>query len=74
MGRAYTLSLHEKDQIEVLPTTGYMMKQIADVVKRSRKAIMNFLHHQEEYGTKQSNGRPSKLNDREKGNSADCVE
>uniref|UniRef100_A0A1I7WXC5 HTH_Tnp_Tc3_2 domain-containing protein n=1 Tax=Heterorhabditis bacteriophora TaxID=37862 RepID=A0A1I7WXC5_HETBA len=27
---------------------------------------MNFLRHQEEYGTKKSSGRPSKLNDREK--------
>uniref|UniRef100_A0A1I7X3C8 G_PROTEIN_RECEP_F1_2 domain-containing protein n=1 Tax=Heterorhabditis bacteriophora TaxID=37862 RepID=A0A1I7X3C8_HETBA len=33
----------------------------------SRKAIMNFLRHQEEYGTKKSSGRLSKLNDREKG-------
>uniref|UniRef100_A0A1I7X1B3 Uncharacterized protein n=1 Tax=Heterorhabditis bacteriophora TaxID=37862 RepID=A0A1I7X1B3_HETBA len=30
------------------------------------KAIMNFLRHQEEYRTKKSSGRPSKLNDREK--------
>uniref|UniRef100_A0A1I7WJI3 Uncharacterized protein n=1 Tax=Heterorhabditis bacteriophora TaxID=37862 RepID=A0A1I7WJI3_HETBA len=28
------------------------------------KAIMNFLRRQEEYGTKKSSGRPSKLNDR----------
>uniref|UniRef100_A0A1I7XFS8 Transposase n=1 Tax=Heterorhabditis bacteriophora TaxID=37862 RepID=A0A1I7XFS8_HETBA len=40
---------------------------ILNVVRRSRKAIMNFLSHQEEYGTKQSSGRPSKLNGREKG-------
>uniref|UniRef100_A0A1I7X5M2 HTH_Tnp_Tc3_1 domain-containing protein n=2 Tax=Heterorhabditis bacteriophora TaxID=37862 RepID=A0A1I7X5M2_HETBA len=67
MGRASTLSLHERGQIKVLSTTGYTVKQIADVVKRSRKAIMNFLRHQEEYGTKKSSGRLSKLNDREKG-------
>uniref|UniRef100_A0A1I7XHG5 DDE_3 domain-containing protein n=1 Tax=Heterorhabditis bacteriophora TaxID=37862 RepID=A0A1I7XHG5_HETBA len=66
MGRASTLSLHERGQIKVLSTAGYTVKQIADVIKRSRKAIMNFLRHQEEYGTKKSSGRPSKLNDREK--------
>uniref|UniRef100_A0A1I7XI83 PBPe domain-containing protein n=1 Tax=Heterorhabditis bacteriophora TaxID=37862 RepID=A0A1I7XI83_HETBA len=37
-----------------------------DVVKRSRKAIMNPLYLQEEYDTKKSSGRPSKLNNREK--------
>uniref|UniRef100_A0A1I7XEG3 HTH_Tnp_Tc3_2 domain-containing protein n=1 Tax=Heterorhabditis bacteriophora TaxID=37862 RepID=A0A1I7XEG3_HETBA len=37
-----------------------MVKRIADV------AIMNFLRHQEEYGTKKSSGRPSKLNNRGK--------
>uniref|UniRef100_A0A1I7XW22 HTH_38 domain-containing protein n=1 Tax=Heterorhabditis bacteriophora TaxID=37862 RepID=A0A1I7XW22_HETBA len=74
MGRASTLSLHERYQIKSLSTTGYTVKQIADVVKRSGKAIMNFLRHQEEYGTKKSSGQPSMLNDREKGNSADYVE
>uniref|UniRef100_A0A1I7WE95 HTH psq-type domain-containing protein n=1 Tax=Heterorhabditis bacteriophora TaxID=37862 RepID=A0A1I7WE95_HETBA len=49
-----------------LPTTGYTVKWIADVIKRSRKPIMNFQRHQEEYGTKKSSGQPSKLNDREK--------
>uniref|UniRef100_A0A1I7X8G7 DDE_3 domain-containing protein n=1 Tax=Heterorhabditis bacteriophora TaxID=37862 RepID=A0A1I7X8G7_HETBA len=53
-------------QIKALSTAGYTVKRIADVVKRSRKAIMNFLRHQEEYDTKKSSGRPSKLNDREK--------
>uniref|UniRef100_A0A1I7XFV9 HTH_38 domain-containing protein n=1 Tax=Heterorhabditis bacteriophora TaxID=37862 RepID=A0A1I7XFV9_HETBA len=66
MGRTSTLSLHERDQIKALSTVGYTVKQITDVVKRSKKAIMNFLRHQEEYGTKKSSGRPSKLNDREK--------
>uniref|UniRef100_A0A1I7X9X6 HTH_Tnp_Tc3_1 domain-containing protein n=1 Tax=Heterorhabditis bacteriophora TaxID=37862 RepID=A0A1I7X9X6_HETBA len=66
MGRASTLSLHERGQIKVLSTTDYTVKLSADVVKHSRKAIMNFLRNQEEYGTKQSSGRPSKLNDREK--------
>uniref|UniRef100_A0A1I7WEV4 HTH_Tnp_Tc3_2 domain-containing protein n=1 Tax=Heterorhabditis bacteriophora TaxID=37862 RepID=A0A1I7WEV4_HETBA len=61
MGRASTLSLHK-----VLLTTAYTVKRSADVVKRSRKPIMNFLCHQEEYGTKKSSGRPSKLNDLEK--------
>uniref|UniRef100_A0A1I7X313 PH_14 domain-containing protein n=1 Tax=Heterorhabditis bacteriophora TaxID=37862 RepID=A0A1I7X313_HETBA len=42
------------------------VKQIADVVKRFRKAIMNFLRHQEEYGTKKSSGRPGKMNGHEK--------
>uniref|UniRef100_A0A1I7X0D2 HTH_Tnp_Tc3_1 domain-containing protein n=1 Tax=Heterorhabditis bacteriophora TaxID=37862 RepID=A0A1I7X0D2_HETBA len=54
MGRACTLSLDERGQIKVLSTTGYTVKQIADVVKRSRKAIMNFLRHEEEYGTRKS--------------------
>uniref|UniRef100_A0A1I7WGF0 HTH_Tnp_Tc3_1 domain-containing protein n=1 Tax=Heterorhabditis bacteriophora TaxID=37862 RepID=A0A1I7WGF0_HETBA len=67
MGPASTLSLHERGQIKALSTTGYPLKRIADVVKRSRKDIMNFLRHQEEYGTKKSSGRSGKLNDREKG-------
>uniref|UniRef100_A0A1I7WVM6 HTH_Tnp_Tc3_1 domain-containing protein n=1 Tax=Heterorhabditis bacteriophora TaxID=37862 RepID=A0A1I7WVM6_HETBA len=50
MGCASTLSLDERGQIKVLSTASYMVKQIANVVKRSRKAIMNFLRHQEEYG------------------------
>uniref|UniRef100_A0A1I7WS23 Transposase n=1 Tax=Heterorhabditis bacteriophora TaxID=37862 RepID=A0A1I7WS23_HETBA len=48
MGRASTLSLHERGQNKAL------------------KAIKNFLSLQEEYGTKKSSGRPSKLNSREK--------
>uniref|UniRef100_A0A1I7XP80 HTH_Tnp_Tc3_1 domain-containing protein n=1 Tax=Heterorhabditis bacteriophora TaxID=37862 RepID=A0A1I7XP80_HETBA len=63
MGRPYTLSLHERDQNKALSTAGYTVKRIADVVKRSRKAVMNFLLHQEEYSTKKSSGQPSKLND-----------
>uniref|UniRef100_A0A1I7X5Q6 HTH_Tnp_Tc3_1 domain-containing protein n=1 Tax=Heterorhabditis bacteriophora TaxID=37862 RepID=A0A1I7X5Q6_HETBA len=75
MSHAFTLSLHERGQIKVLSTTGFTVKRIADVVKRSRKALMNFLRHQEESGTRKSSGRPSSLNDhRKKGNSADCVE
>uniref|UniRef100_A0A1I7X0V8 HTH_Tnp_Tc3_1 domain-containing protein n=1 Tax=Heterorhabditis bacteriophora TaxID=37862 RepID=A0A1I7X0V8_HETBA len=66
MGRVSTRSLDERGQIKVLSTTGYTVKQIADVVKRSRKAIMNFLRHQEEYGTKKSSGRPGKMNGHEK--------
>uniref|UniRef100_A0A1I7X4K6 HTH_Tnp_Tc3_1 domain-containing protein n=1 Tax=Heterorhabditis bacteriophora TaxID=37862 RepID=A0A1I7X4K6_HETBA len=67
MGRASTLSLHERGQTKVLSTTGHTVKRITDVVRCSREAIMNFLRHQEEYGTKKSSGRLSKLNDREKG-------
>uniref|UniRef100_A0A1I7XRE0 DDE_3 domain-containing protein n=1 Tax=Heterorhabditis bacteriophora TaxID=37862 RepID=A0A1I7XRE0_HETBA len=67
MGRAFLLSLHERDLIKALSTAGYMVKRSADAVKRYRKAIMNFLRHQEEYGTKKSSGQPSMLNDREKG-------
>uniref|UniRef100_A0A1I7WEH3 HTH_Tnp_Tc3_1 domain-containing protein n=1 Tax=Heterorhabditis bacteriophora TaxID=37862 RepID=A0A1I7WEH3_HETBA len=66
MGRASTLSLHERGQIKVPSTTAYTVMRIADVAKRYRKAIMNFLRRQEEYVTKKSSGRPSKLNDREK--------
>uniref|UniRef100_A0A1I7X3Y3 HTH_Tnp_Tc3_1 domain-containing protein n=1 Tax=Heterorhabditis bacteriophora TaxID=37862 RepID=A0A1I7X3Y3_HETBA len=61
------LGLRIYDSHDTLSTAGYTVKRIADVVRRSRKAIMNFLSHQEEYGTKQSSGRPSKLNGREKG-------
>uniref|UniRef100_A0A1I7XBN7 HTH_38 domain-containing protein n=1 Tax=Heterorhabditis bacteriophora TaxID=37862 RepID=A0A1I7XBN7_HETBA len=60
MGHAFTLSIHERYQIKALSTAGYTVKRIADVVKRSRNAIMNFLRHQEEYGTKKSSGRSSK--------------
>uniref|UniRef100_A0A1I7XTZ3 HTH_Tnp_Tc3_2 domain-containing protein n=1 Tax=Heterorhabditis bacteriophora TaxID=37862 RepID=A0A1I7XTZ3_HETBA len=42
MGRAPKLSLHERGQTKALSTTDYTVKQIADVVKRSRKLIMNF--------------------------------
>uniref|UniRef100_A0A1I7XQ78 HTH_38 domain-containing protein n=1 Tax=Heterorhabditis bacteriophora TaxID=37862 RepID=A0A1I7XQ78_HETBA len=66
MCRASTLSLHERGRIKVLSTTGYTVKQIADVVKRSKESIMNFLPLREEYDTKKGSGRPSKLNDREK--------
>uniref|UniRef100_A0A1I7WJ33 HTH_Tnp_Tc3_1 domain-containing protein n=1 Tax=Heterorhabditis bacteriophora TaxID=37862 RepID=A0A1I7WJ33_HETBA len=58
MGHASTLSLHERGQIKALSTTGYTVKRSADVVKRSRKAIMNFLSRQEEYGTKESSRLP----------------
>uniref|UniRef100_A0A1I7XKW1 HTH_38 domain-containing protein n=1 Tax=Heterorhabditis bacteriophora TaxID=37862 RepID=A0A1I7XKW1_HETBA len=67
MGRVSTLSLHERDQIKALSTTGYTVKRIADVLKRSRKPITNSLRHQEKYGTKKSSGQPSKLNERKKG-------
>uniref|UniRef100_A0A1I7WRC7 HTH_Tnp_Tc3_1 domain-containing protein n=1 Tax=Heterorhabditis bacteriophora TaxID=37862 RepID=A0A1I7WRC7_HETBA len=40
---------HERGQIKALSTAGYTVKHIADVVKRSRKVIMNFLRHQGEY-------------------------
>uniref|UniRef100_A0A1I7X8H1 HTH luxR-type domain-containing protein n=1 Tax=Heterorhabditis bacteriophora TaxID=37862 RepID=A0A1I7X8H1_HETBA len=36
MGRASTLSLHERGQIKVLSTAGYTVKQIADVVRLLR--------------------------------------
>uniref|UniRef100_A0A1I7WRZ5 HTH_Tnp_Tc3_1 domain-containing protein n=1 Tax=Heterorhabditis bacteriophora TaxID=37862 RepID=A0A1I7WRZ5_HETBA len=61
MGHAPKLSQHERGQIDAPSTVSYTVKQIADVVKRSRKAIMNFLRRQEEYGTKKSSGRPSKI-------------
>uniref|UniRef100_A0A1I7WMY7 HTH_Tnp_Tc3_1 domain-containing protein n=1 Tax=Heterorhabditis bacteriophora TaxID=37862 RepID=A0A1I7WMY7_HETBA len=66
MGRASILSLHDRSQIKALSTVGYTVKRIADVVKCSRKAIINFLRHQEEYGAKKSSGRPGNLNDLEK--------
>uniref|UniRef100_A0A1I7WIT2 HTH_7 domain-containing protein n=1 Tax=Heterorhabditis bacteriophora TaxID=37862 RepID=A0A1I7WIT2_HETBA len=46
MGRASTSGLYERGQIKALSSTGYTVKQIADVVKRSGKVIMNFLRHQ----------------------------
>uniref|UniRef100_A0A1I7XLY3 HTH_Tnp_Tc3_1 domain-containing protein n=1 Tax=Heterorhabditis bacteriophora TaxID=37862 RepID=A0A1I7XLY3_HETBA len=49
MGRASTLALHERGQMKAPSTAGHSVKQIADVVKHSRKAIINFLRHQEEY-------------------------
>uniref|UniRef100_A0A1I7X056 Helix-turn-helix domain-containing protein n=1 Tax=Heterorhabditis bacteriophora TaxID=37862 RepID=A0A1I7X056_HETBA len=36
MGCVSTLSLHERGQIKALSTTGYTVKRIEDVVKRSR--------------------------------------
>uniref|UniRef100_A0A1I7WS62 HTH_Tnp_Tc3_1 domain-containing protein n=1 Tax=Heterorhabditis bacteriophora TaxID=37862 RepID=A0A1I7WS62_HETBA len=61
MGRAPKLSLHERYQIKALSTAGHSVKQISDVVKRSRKALMNFLRHEEEYGTKKSSGRSESM-------------
>uniref|UniRef100_A0A1I7X2V1 HTH_38 domain-containing protein n=1 Tax=Heterorhabditis bacteriophora TaxID=37862 RepID=A0A1I7X2V1_HETBA len=52
------MGLHERGQIKALSTAGYTMKRIADVVKCSRKTIINFLRHQEEYGTEDSSGLP----------------
>uniref|UniRef100_A0A1I7WJJ4 HTH_38 domain-containing protein n=1 Tax=Heterorhabditis bacteriophora TaxID=37862 RepID=A0A1I7WJJ4_HETBA len=40
MGRASTWSLHERDQIKVLSTTGYMVKQIADLNDRGKRTIL----------------------------------
>uniref|UniRef100_A0A1I7XSP2 HTH_7 domain-containing protein n=1 Tax=Heterorhabditis bacteriophora TaxID=37862 RepID=A0A1I7XSP2_HETBA len=51
MGRAPTPSLHERSQIKALSTAGYSLKQIADVVKCSRKATEKFLRLQEEYAS-----------------------
>uniref|UniRef100_A0A1I7XUI0 Transmembrane protein n=1 Tax=Heterorhabditis bacteriophora TaxID=37862 RepID=A0A1I7XUI0_HETBA len=61
------LSLHGGGQVKALSTVCYTVKQIADVIERSRKATMNCVRHLEEYGTKKSSGPPSKLNGREKG-------
>uniref|UniRef100_A0A1I7XMV3 peptidylprolyl isomerase n=1 Tax=Heterorhabditis bacteriophora TaxID=37862 RepID=A0A1I7XMV3_HETBA len=61
--RASTLALHERGQMKAPSTAGHSVKQIADVVKHSRKAIINFLRHQEEYGTRKSSGRRSKTGD-----------
>uniref|UniRef100_A0A1I7WA60 HTH_Tnp_Tc3_1 domain-containing protein n=1 Tax=Heterorhabditis bacteriophora TaxID=37862 RepID=A0A1I7WA60_HETBA len=41
MGRASILSLHKRGQIKALSTTGFTVKRIADVVKHSKKRIMN---------------------------------
>uniref|UniRef100_A0A1I7WRR1 Auxin-responsive protein n=1 Tax=Heterorhabditis bacteriophora TaxID=37862 RepID=A0A1I7WRR1_HETBA len=51
MGHAPKLSQHERGQIDAPSTVSYTVKQIADVVKRSRE---------------KSSGRPSDLNGREK--------
>uniref|UniRef100_A0A1I7X4Z0 Tick transposon n=1 Tax=Heterorhabditis bacteriophora TaxID=37862 RepID=A0A1I7X4Z0_HETBA len=48
--------LHEGGQVKALSTAGYTEKQIVDVVKRSGKAIRDFLCLQEEYGTRRSIG------------------
>uniref|UniRef100_A0A1I7XV72 DDE_3 domain-containing protein n=1 Tax=Heterorhabditis bacteriophora TaxID=37862 RepID=A0A1I7XV72_HETBA len=66
-GRPPKLSLHGGGQVKALSTVCYTVKQIADVIERSRKATMNCVRHLEEYGTKKSSGPPSKLNGREKG-------
>uniref|UniRef100_A0A1I7XG28 Mariner Mos1 transposase n=1 Tax=Heterorhabditis bacteriophora TaxID=37862 RepID=A0A1I7XG28_HETBA len=48
-------------------TASYTAKQIADAIRRSRKAVTNVLLLQEEYGARKSSGRPGKYNDRGKG-------
>uniref|UniRef100_A0A1I7WUS5 HTH_Tnp_Tc3_1 domain-containing protein n=1 Tax=Heterorhabditis bacteriophora TaxID=37862 RepID=A0A1I7WUS5_HETBA len=60
MVRAPKLSLHERGQIKALSTTGYTMKQIANIFERSRKIIMNFLRLPEEYGINKSSRRLGK--------------
>uniref|UniRef100_A0A1I7W8V9 HTH_38 domain-containing protein n=1 Tax=Heterorhabditis bacteriophora TaxID=37862 RepID=A0A1I7W8V9_HETBA len=41
MGRASTLTLHERGQIKILSTTGYTVKQIADVKSSGRPSKLN---------------------------------
>uniref|UniRef100_A0A1I7W6J2 HTH_38 domain-containing protein n=1 Tax=Heterorhabditis bacteriophora TaxID=37862 RepID=A0A1I7W6J2_HETBA len=41
MSRDPKLNQDEKDQIKALSTAGYTLKQISDVVKRSKKAVSN---------------------------------
>uniref|UniRef100_A0A1I7X1N6 Rho-GAP domain-containing protein n=1 Tax=Heterorhabditis bacteriophora TaxID=37862 RepID=A0A1I7X1N6_HETBA len=48
------------ESITLLPA-GYKVKQIADVVRCSRKAIIQLPRHQEEYATKKSSGQFGKL-------------
>uniref|UniRef100_A0A1I7XDH9 HTH_Tnp_Tc3_1 domain-containing protein n=1 Tax=Heterorhabditis bacteriophora TaxID=37862 RepID=A0A1I7XDH9_HETBA len=60
MRHAPKLSQHERGQIKALSTAGFKVKRIADVLKRSRRPIMNFLRLQEEFGTnKTSNSATS---------------
>uniref|UniRef100_A0A1I7X872 Helix-turn-helix domain-containing protein n=1 Tax=Heterorhabditis bacteriophora TaxID=37862 RepID=A0A1I7X872_HETBA len=43
MGRASTLSLHERHQIKALSTTGYTVKQIDDVAINRRGSYTDYL-------------------------------
>uniref|UniRef100_A0A1I7XE91 HTH_38 domain-containing protein n=1 Tax=Heterorhabditis bacteriophora TaxID=37862 RepID=A0A1I7XE91_HETBA len=47
MGRVSRLSLHERGQIKVLSTTGYRVKQIADVKSNGRSSKLNDCENRE---------------------------
>uniref|UniRef100_A0A1I7WV67 DDE_Tnp_1_7 domain-containing protein n=1 Tax=Heterorhabditis bacteriophora TaxID=37862 RepID=A0A1I7WV67_HETBA len=49
-------------EVKPLSTAGYTVKQIADVVKRSRKANINSLRHRQEYGSKKCSRQPASNN------------
>uniref|UniRef100_A0A1I7XD61 HTH_Tnp_Tc3_1 domain-containing protein n=2 Tax=Heterorhabditis bacteriophora TaxID=37862 RepID=A0A1I7XD61_HETBA len=54
MGCASTASPYERGQIKALATAGYTVKQISDVVKRSRKPIMDFLRQRKNRDKKET--------------------
>uniref|UniRef100_A0A1I7XPE1 HTH_38 domain-containing protein n=1 Tax=Heterorhabditis bacteriophora TaxID=37862 RepID=A0A1I7XPE1_HETBA len=74
MGRALKLSLHERGQVKALSTVRYTVKQIADIVKHSRKAVSSCLLRSEESRTTKSSGRPDKFIILKKDNFAGNIE
>jgi transposase len=66
MGRAKTLSEHEKGMIQVYKEQGLSCRAIALKLKRSDYVIRHFLKDTVSYGQRKSSGRPSVLSARDK--------
>jgi transposase len=64
MGRGIPLTDIEKGQILAYSKTGERITSIAKKLQRSRNVIRCFLINPDEYNTKKSPGRPSKLSER----------
>lgn len=66
MPRGLPLTPYEMGQIDVYRDSGDSIRVIADKINKSRSVIHNYLKLGENYGTKKSPGRPTKLTDRDR--------
>lgn len=66
MGRGKALTDIEKGQIIAYDGEGKSDREIGRLLHRSPTLIGNFLKDQENYGTRKSSGRPSKVSERDR--------